>query len=152
MAYGTLQRVRVRAVLHRQIYADLGNVHIGHDTTHRELFGIGQGRSGSPSLCDGRLAGQHSVVLLRGLPLGSQFGIIGVFNSGGVDCFYVRVVFLTQKFSHQRIKHQPQRCNTASRRQQPALHCSLLCLRDLTTMKAAAPSSRTPPTVYIQTP
>ena len=89
MTHGTLQRVRVRAVLHRQIYADLGDVHIGHDTTHRELFGIGQGRGGSPSLCDGRLAGQHSVVLLCGLPLGSQFGIIGVFNSGGVDGFYV---------------------------------------------------------------
>ena len=85
MTHGTLQRVRVRAVLHGQIYADFRDVHIGHDTTHRELFGIGQGRGGSPSLCDGRLAGQHSVVLLRGLPLGSQFGIIGVFNSGGVD-------------------------------------------------------------------
>lgn len=89
MAHGTLQRVCVRAVLHRQTYVDFGNVHIGHDTTHRELFGIGQGRGFRPSLCDGRLAGQHSVVLLRGLPLGSQFGIVGVFNSGGVDGFYV---------------------------------------------------------------
>ena len=50
-------------------------------------------------------------------------------------------------------KHlKPQRHNTANRRQYPAFHCSLLCLRDLATINAAMLSSRTPPTVYIQTP
>ena len=40
MTYGTLQCVRVRAVLHRQTYVDFGDVHIGHGSAHRELLDI----------------------------------------------------------------------------------------------------------------
>lgn len=151
MTHGTLQRVCVRAMLHRQVYVDFGDVHIGHDAAHRELLGIGQGRGGYPSLCDGRLAGQHGVILLRRLPLGGQFGIIGVRDGGGVGGFYVRMIPFAQKLSHQWVKQQPQRSNAASRRQQPALHCSLR-LRDFTTINAAAPSRATPPMVNIQVP
>ena len=64
-----------------------------------------------------RRIGQHGVVLLRRLPLGGQLGIAGIRNSCGVGGFYVRVVFLTQKLSHQRVKQKPQRHNAASRRQ-----------------------------------
>ena len=92
-------------MLHGQIYVDLGNVHIRHDTAHRKLFGIRQGRGRCPSLCDGRCAGQHGVILLRRLPLGGQFGIIGVRDGGGVGGFYVRMIPFAQKFSHQRVKH-----------------------------------------------
>ena len=68
MTHGALQRVRIRAVLHWQIYADLGNIDVAHDTAHGKLLGIGQGRGRSPSLGNG-CAGQHGVVLLRRLPL-----------------------------------------------------------------------------------
>ena len=116
MTHGTLQRVRIRAVLHWQIYADLGNIDVAHDTAHGKLLGIGQGRGRSPSLGNG-CAGQHGVVLLRGFPLGSQLDVIGVRDSCGVGGFYVRMIPFAQKFSRQRIKHQPQRRNAASRRQ-----------------------------------
>ena len=116
MTHGFLQRVRARSVLHWQIYVDLGNVDVAHDTAHGKLLGIRQGRGRCPSLSNS-CAGQHGIILLCCLPLGGQLGFVGVFDGGGVGGFYVRVVFLTQKFSRQRIKHQPQRCNTASRRQ-----------------------------------
>lgn len=109
--------IRVRAVLHGQINIDFRNINIAHDTAHCELLGIGQGRGGYPSLGNGRRAGQYSIVPLCGFTLGSQLDVIGVRNSGGVGGFYVRVVFLTQNFSHQRVKHQAQRHNTESRRQ-----------------------------------
>ena len=116
MTHGTLQRVRVRAVLHRQIYVDFRDVHIGHDAAHRELLGVGQGRGGCPSLSDS-CAGQHGVVLLCGFTLGGQLGIVSVFDGGGVGGFYIGVVLFIQEFSHQWVKQKPQRHNAASRRQ-----------------------------------
>ena len=151
MANRLFQRVRVRAVLHRQIYVDFGDVYIGHGAAHRELLGIGQGRGGCPSLCNG-CTGQHGVVLLCGFTLGSQLGVVGICNGLGVGGFHIRMILFTQKFSHQRVKQKPQRHSTASRRQYPAFHCSCLCLRDLTTMKAAVASRATPPMVNIHVP
>ena len=150
MTHGAFQRVRVRTMLHGQVHVDFGNVHISHDAAHRELLGIGQGRGRCLSLCNGRRAGQHGVVLLRGFTLNGQLGVLGVRDNCGVGGFDVRVVFLTQKFSHQRVKQQSQRRNATSCRQQPALHW--LRLRDFTTMKAAAPSKTTPPIVNIHVP
>ena len=95
MTHGTLQRVCVRAMLHRQVYVDFGDVHIGHDAAHCELLGVGQGRGGSPSLRNSHRAGQHSVILLRRLPLGGQLGIVSVFDGGGVGGFYIGVVLFT---------------------------------------------------------
>ena len=103
-------------MLYRQVYTDLGDVHISHGTAHRELLGIGQGRGGCPSLRDRRI-GQHDVVLLCGFTLGGQLGVVGILDSGCVAGFYVRMIFFAQKFSHQRVKQKPQRHNTASRRQ-----------------------------------
>ena len=114
MAYGALQRVRIRTMLHGQIYSDFRDVHIGHDAAYRELLGIGQGRCGSPSLCDGRCAGQHIIVLLRRLPLGGQFGVIGVSDGGGVGGFHIRMILLTYQLTDQWVKQQPQRRNAAS--------------------------------------
>ena len=48
MANRLFQRVRVRAVLHRQIHVDFGDVYIGHDAAHRELLGVGQGEGRMP--------------------------------------------------------------------------------------------------------
>ena len=117
MADRLFKRVCRRTVLHRQIHFDFGNVHIGHDAAHRELFFIRQGRGRSPSLCNGRRVGQHGVVLLCGFPLCSQFGFVGAFYGCGVDGFHIRMILFTQKFSHQWVKHQAQRRNAASRRQ-----------------------------------
>ena len=97
-------------------------------------------------------AGQHGVVLLCGFTLGSQLGVVGICNGLGVGGFHIRMILLTYQLTDQWVKQQPQCRNTASRRQYPALHCSLLCLRDLTTMKAAAPSRATPPMVNIHVP
>ena len=90
---------------------------IGHDAAHRELLGIGQGRGGCPSLGNGRRAGQHGVVLLRGFTLNGQLGVIGVRDNCGVGGFHIGMILFIQEFSHQRVKQKPQRCNTASRRQ-----------------------------------
>ena len=116
MADRFFQCLCARTVLHGQIHTYLGNIHIRHDAAHGELICVGQGRGRSPSLRDRRI-GQHSIVLLCRLPLGGQFGIIGVRNNCGVSGFHVRMIFFTQKFSYQRVKQKPQRHNTASRRQ-----------------------------------
>ena len=105
MTHGTLQRVRVRAVLHRQIYADLGDVNVAHDTAHGELLGIGQGRGGCLSLCNG-CAGQHSIVPLCGFTLGSQLGSVGALDGGGIGGFYVGVIFVVDVYADQRIGQQ----------------------------------------------
>ena len=104
MTHGTLQRVRVRATLHRQVYVDLGDVYIGHDAAHCELLGIRQGRGGCPSLGNGCRAGQHGVVLLRGFPLCSQFSFVGVFNGGGVGCLHIGVVLFAHQLADQWIE------------------------------------------------
>ena len=116
MADRFFQRVGSRTVLYRQVYTDLGDVHIRHGTTHRKLFCIRQGRGGCPSLGNG-CAGQHSIVLRCGFALGGQLGIVGVFDSGYVAGFYVRMILFTQKFSHQWVKQKAQRHNAASCRQ-----------------------------------
>ena len=104
MAHGALQRLRVRTMLYGQIYVDFGNVDVAHDTTHRELFGVGQGRGRSPSLCNGRRAGQHNIILLRSFTLGSQFGFVGVFNGGGVGCLHIGVVLFAHQLADQWIE------------------------------------------------
>ena len=116
MAHGPFQCLCACAMLHRQVHVDFGDVDVSHDTAHRELICVGQGRGGSPSLRDRRI-GQHGVILLCRLPLGGQLGIIGVLYGRGIGCLHVGVVLFTQKFSHQRVKQKPQRHNTASRRQ-----------------------------------
>ena len=75
-------------MLYRQVYTDFGDVDVSHDAAHCELICVGQGRGGCPSLGNG-CAGQHGVILLRRLPLGGQFGIIGVLDSRGVSGFHV---------------------------------------------------------------
>ena len=104
MAHGALQCLRVRTMLHGQIYVDFGNVYVAHDAAHGELLRIRQGRGGSPSLCNSRRAGEHSVVLLRGLPLGGQFDVIGVLNGGGISGFHIRMIFLAYQLTDQRIE------------------------------------------------
>ena len=94
MPYGALQRVRTRTVLHREVHVDFRNVHIRHDAAHGELICVGQGRGRSPSLRDRRI-GQHGVILLRRLPLGSQLGIVGVLDGGSVGSFHIGVVLFT---------------------------------------------------------
>ena len=92
MAHSALQCPCIRTMLYGQVHVDLRNVDVAHDAAHRELLCIRQGRGGSPSLCNGRRAGQHSVVLLRRLPLGSQLGIVGVLDGGGVGGFHIRMI------------------------------------------------------------
>ena len=94
MAHRFFQRVGFRSVLYRQVYTDLGDVHIRHDTTHGKLICVGQGRGGCPSLRDRRI-GQHGVILLRRLPLGGQFSIVSIFDSCGVGSFHIGVVLFT---------------------------------------------------------
>jgi len=81
-------------MLHRQVHVDFGDVDVSHDTAHRELICVGQGRGRSPSLRDRRI-GQHGVILLRRLPLGSQLGIVGVLDGGSVGSFHIGVVLFT---------------------------------------------------------
>ena len=51
------------------------------------------------------------------LPLGGQLGVIGVRDNCGVGGFHIGMILFIQEVSHQWVKHQPQSCNTASRRQ-----------------------------------
>ena len=96
MPHGPLQRLRSRAVLHRQIHADLRDIDGAHSPAHRELLRIEQGRGRSPSRTDRRLTPQHGVIHLRRPPLGRQLRIVGVRNGGGIHRLHIRVISLTQ--------------------------------------------------------
>ena len=109
MAHRTLQRVRVRAVLHRQICTDFGNVHIGHDAAHRELLGIRQGRGGCPSLSDS-YAGQHGVILLCRFTLGGQLCIVSIFDSCSVVSFHIGMTLVIDNYAGPWIE-QKSSCN-----------------------------------------
>ena len=103
MADRFFQCLCARTVLHGQIHTYLGNIHIGHDAAYRKLLGIRKGRGECPSLRDRRI-GQHGVILLRRLPLGSQFGIVGVLDGRGVDSFYIGVVLFAHQLTDQWIE------------------------------------------------
>lgn len=153
MPHGPLQRLRSRAVLHRQIHADLRDIDGAHSPAHRELLRIEQGRGRSPSRTDRRLTPQQGVIRLRRPTLLGQIRIVSVRNSGGVHRLHIRVILFTYQFTHKRVEQQSQRQKHTGHRQQSPLHWSfLLCFRPRTTINTATPSSIQPPTVNIQVP
>ena len=104
MPHGPLQRLRSRAVPHREIHADLRDVDSTHSPAHGELPRIEHRRSRSPSRTDRRLAPQQGIIRLRRPTLLGQLRVVGVFDGIGIDCFHIRMIPFIQQLTQQRVK------------------------------------------------